>query len=90
MHHLGDRVRMTVAANLLLARSEVGHRHVVDGDRSIRLQDSVDIDRGIDREGETRVGGVRLENMLVVTKNGAEIMDYFPREEILVAPRGSV
>ena len=28
------------------------------------------------REGETRVGGARLENMLVVTKNGAEIMDY--------------
>jgi hypothetical protein len=25
--------------------------------------------------------------MLVVTKTGAEIMDYFPREEILVAPR---
>jgi hypothetical protein len=25
--------------------------------------------------------------MLVVTKGGAEIMDYFPREEILVAPR---
>jgi hypothetical protein len=25
--------------------------------------------------------------MLVVTKNGAEIMDYFPRDEILVAPR---
>jgi hypothetical protein len=24
--------------------------------------------------------------MLVVTKNGAEIMDYFPREDILVAP----
>ena len=39
------------------------------------------------REGETRVGGVRLENMIVVTKNGAEIMDHFPREEILVAPR---
>jgi len=39
------------------------------------------------REGETRVGGVRLENMVVVTKNGAEIMDHFPREEILVAPR---
>ena len=34
-----------------------------------------------------RVGGVRLENMMVVTKNGAEIMDYFPRDEILVAPR---
>jgi len=39
------------------------------------------------REGEHRVGGVRLQNMLVVTKTGAEIMDYFPREEILVAPR---
>ncbi len=39
------------------------------------------------REGETRVGGVRLENMLVVTKDGAEIMDRFPRDEILVAPR---
>jgi Xaa-Pro aminopeptidase len=39
------------------------------------------------REGETRVGGARLENMLVVTKNGAEIMDYFPRDEILTAPR---
>jgi Xaa-Pro aminopeptidase len=39
------------------------------------------------REGEARVGGTRLENMMVVTKNGAEIMDYFPREEILVAPR---
>ena len=38
------------------------------------------------REGETRVGGVRLENMLVVTKNGAEILDCFPRDEILVAP----
>jgi hypothetical protein len=25
--------------------------------------------------------------MLVVTKKGAEIMDYFPRDEILVAPR---
>jgi Xaa-Pro dipeptidase len=40
------------------------------------------------REGETRVGGVRLENMLVVTKDGAEIMDHFPRDEILVAPLG--
>jgi Xaa-Pro aminopeptidase len=39
------------------------------------------------REGEARVGGTRLENMMVVTKNGAEIMDYFPREEILIAPR---
>jgi Xaa-Pro aminopeptidase len=39
------------------------------------------------REGERRVGGVRLENMLVVTKDGAEIMDRFPRDEILTAPR---
>ncbi|MEE8608421.1 MAG: M24 family metallopeptidase [Nitrospiraceae bacterium] len=39
------------------------------------------------REGETRVGGVRLENMVVVTKDGAEILDCFPRDEILVAPR---
>jgi len=28
-----------------------------------------------------------VENKMVVTKNGAEIMDYFPRDEILVAPR---
>jgi Xaa-Pro aminopeptidase len=26
-----------------------------------------------------------MENMVVVTKDGAEIMDYFPRDEILVA-----
>jgi Xaa-Pro aminopeptidase len=38
------------------------------------------------REGEDRVGGVRLENMIVVTENGAEIIDHFPREEILEAP----
>lgn len=36
-------------------------------------------------EGEWRVGGVRMENMVVVTKDGAEIIDLFPREEILVA-----
>ncbi len=34
-------------------------------------------------EGEPRIGGVRLENMVVVTKDGAEIMDHFPRDEIL-------
>jgi len=36
-------------------------------------------------EGEHRVGGVRMENMVVVTKSGAEIIDHFPRDEILVA-----
>ncbi len=36
-------------------------------------------------EGEHRVGGVRLENMLVVTETGTEIIDHFPRDEILVA-----
>lgn len=35
-------------------------------------------------EGEHRVGGVRNESMVVVTENGAEIMDHFPRDEILV------
>jgi Xaa-Pro aminopeptidase len=36
-------------------------------------------------EGEHRVGGVRLENMVVVTDTGAEIIDFFPRDSILVA-----
>ena len=35
------------------------------------------------REGEFRYGGVRLENMVVVTKDGAEIIDHMPREHIL-------
>lgn len=38
------------------------------------------------REGAPRVGGVRLENMVVVTETGAEIIDHFPREEVLQAP----
>jgi Xaa-Pro aminopeptidase len=40
------------------------------------------------REGEAGIGGVRLENMCVITETGAEIIDHFPREEILVAPWG--
>lgn len=32
---------------------------------------------------ECRVGGVRLENMVVVTKDGAEMIDHIPREHIL-------
>lgn len=40
-------------------------------------------------EGEYRVGGVRLENMMVVTENGAEIIDHMIRDQILVAPMRS-
>jgi Xaa-Pro aminopeptidase len=35
-------------------------------------------------EGEHRVCGVRLENMVVVTDDGCEILDHFPRDEIIV------
>lgn len=35
------------------------------------------------REGETRVGGARLENILVVTGDGAEIIDHMPRDRII-------
>lgn len=36
------------------------------------------------REGEWRIGGARLEDMIVVTENGAEIINRTPRDEILV------
>ncbi len=32
------------------------------------------------REGEFRAGGVRLEHMLVITRDGAEIIDHMPRD----------
>ena len=38
------------------------------------------------REGEHRVGGVRLENMLIITNEGAEIIDHMPRDRILEPP----
>ena len=34
------------------------------------------------REGREGEGGVRMENMIVVTDNGAEVLDHFPRDEI--------
>lgn len=36
------------------------------------------------REGKWRVGGARIEDMIVVTENGAEIINRTPRDEILV------
>jgi Xaa-Pro aminopeptidase len=39
------------------------------------------------REGEWRVGGARLEDMIVVTENGAEIINHMPRDEIIVTHR---
>jgi Xaa-Pro dipeptidase len=36
-------------------------------------------------EGRHREGGVRTESMVVVTANGPEIIDHFPRDEIIVA-----
>lgn len=35
-------------------------------------------------EGEHRIGGVRNESMIVITKNGPEIIDHFERDELLV------
>lgn len=35
-------------------------------------------------EGERRAGGVRLESMVVVTDNGAQLLDHFPRDEVMV------
>jgi Xaa-Pro aminopeptidase len=36
------------------------------------------------REGEWRLGGARLEDMIVVTESGAELVNRMPREEIIV------
>ena len=34
-------------------------------------------------EGEHRVRGVRLENMVVIGKDGAELIDHYPRDAIM-------
>jgi Xaa-Pro dipeptidase len=34
-------------------------------------------------EGQHRVGGVRLENLVVITEDGAELIDHYRREEII-------
>lgn len=36
-------------------------------------------------EGEHRVRGVRVENLVLVGPNGPELIDHYPRDEILVA-----
>ncbi len=35
-------------------------------------------------EGEHFVGGARLENMVVITPNGPEVIDHYPSDEIIV------
>jgi Xaa-Pro aminopeptidase len=38
------------------------------------------------REGEPGIGGVRLEDAVVVTADGCELIDHWPRDEVVAAP----
>lgn len=73
--------------------TEIGHGMGIGGynlpviNRQFSLKYPQPIEEGMciaieSSQGEHRVGGVRLENMVVVTAKGAEIIDHMPREQI--------
>ena len=99
--HFPPSTKWGYASEHEILASEIGHGIGVGGmtgydhpiiNRQWSLQFPQEFQEGMciaveSREGEVRVGGARLENMLVVTKNGVEIIDTFQRDEVLAAPR---